>query len=111
VGQREKTEFTTRAVATLVKFVLVSLPLVYIAILYAYAIKIGLAGVLPKGTLGSLMVGYLLTGAATLLLVYPSRDSGGALVRLFWRYWLRHAQLGGRGLFHPLIRRAGGGIA
>jgi Domain of unknown function (DUF4153) len=32
----------------------------------------------------------LLTGAATLLLAYPIRDSGDVLVRLFWRYrvWL-----------------------
>ena len=88
LGKREETEFTTRSVATLVKFVLVPLLLVYTGILYAYAVKIGLAGTLPKGTLGSLVVGYLLTGAATLLLAYPSRDSGGALVRLFWRYWV-----------------------
>ena len=84
----EETEFTTRAVATIVKFVLVPLLLVYTAILYAYALKIGLAGTLPKGTLGSLVVGYLLAGAATLLLAYPIRDSGGALVRLFWRNWV-----------------------
>ena len=84
----EETEFTTRAVATIVRFVLVPLLLVYTAILYAYALKIGLAGTLPKGTLGSLVVGYLLAGAATLLLAYPIRDSGGALVRLFWRNWV-----------------------
>ena len=84
----EETEFTIRAVATIVKFVLVPLLLVYTAILYAYAVKIGLAGTLPKGTLGSLVVGYLLTGAATLLLAYPIRDSGGVLVRMFWRSWV-----------------------
>ena len=84
----EETEFTTRAVAALVKFVLVPLLLVYTAILYAYAVKIGLAGTLPRGTLGSMVVGYLLTGAATLLLAYPIRESGGLLVRLFWRYWV-----------------------
>jgi len=84
----EETEFTTRAVATIVRFVLVPLLLVYTAILYAYALKIGLAWTLPKGTLGSLVVGYLLAGAATLLLAYPIRDSGGALVRLFWRNWV-----------------------
>jgi hypothetical protein len=84
----QETEFTTRAVSSLVKFVLVPLLLVYTAILYAYAIKIGLEGTLPKGTLGNMIVGYLLTGAATLLLAYPIRDSGGALVRLFWRSWV-----------------------
>lgn len=88
VGVKEATEFTFRAVAGLVKFVLVPLLLVYTAILYAYAVKISLAGTLPRGTLGSMVVGYLLTGAATLLLAYPSRESGGLLVRLFWRYWV-----------------------
>lgn len=87
IGEQQ-TEFTTRAVASLVKFVLVPLLLVYTAILYAYAIKIGLEGTLPRGTLGKMIVGYLLTGAATLLLAYPSRDSGGGLVRLFWRSWV-----------------------
>ena len=79
ITAREETDFTMRAVAALVKFVLVPLLLVYTAILYAYAVKIALAWELPKGTLGSLVVGYLLVGAATLLLGYPSRESGGAL--------------------------------
>ena len=72
----------------LVKFVLVPLLLVYTAILHAYATKIGLERTLPKGTLGNMVVGYLLTGAATLMLTYPIRASGGALVRLFWRSWV-----------------------
>lgn len=88
VSEGEQTEFTTRAVASLVKYVLVPLLLVYTAILYAYAVKIGLERTLPRGTLGSMVVGYLLTGAATLLLAYPTRESGGALVRLFWRWWV-----------------------
>jgi Domain of unknown function (DUF4153) len=48
----QQTGFTTRAVASIMKFLLVPLLLVYTAILYAYAIKIGLEGTLPKGTLG-----------------------------------------------------------
>ncbi len=88
IGEREAAEFTVRAVANLVKFVLVPLLLVYTAILYAYAVKIGVERTLPKGTLGSMVVGYLLTGAATLMLAYPTRDTGGLLVRLFWRYWV-----------------------
>lgn len=88
LGEQEEREFTTRAIAALVKFVLVPLLLAYTAILYAYAVKIGLEGSLPKGTLGKMVVGYLLVGAATLVLAYPIRDSGGFLVRLFWRYWV-----------------------
>jgi hypothetical protein len=82
-----------RAAAALVKFVLVPLLLVYTAILYAYAIKIALARELPKGTLGGMVVGYLLVGAGTLLVGYPSRETGGPLVRLFWRYWVELAAL------------------
>jgi hypothetical protein len=48
---------------------------------------------LPKGTLGGLVVGYLLVGAATLLVGYPSREKGGPLVRLFWHYWVWLAAL------------------
>ena len=44
----EESEFTIRAVATIVKFVLVPLLLVYTAILYAYAVKIALAGSCPR---------------------------------------------------------------
>ncbi len=93
ITAREEDDFTMRAAAALVKFVLVPLLLVYTAILYAYAIKIVLASELPKGTLGGMVVGYLLVGAATLLVGYPSRESGGPHVRLFWRYWVELAAL------------------
>jgi uncharacterized protein DUF4153 len=88
ITAREEGDFTMRAAAALVKFVLVPLLLVYTAILYAYAVKIVLAWELPKGTLGGMVVGYLLIGAATLLVGYPSRETGGPHVRFFWRYWV-----------------------
>ncbi len=88
ITAREEGDFTMRAAAALTKFVLVPLLLIYTAILYAYAVKIALAWELPKGTLGGMVVGYLLVGAATLLIGYPSRENGGPLVRLFWRYWV-----------------------
>ncbi len=93
ITAREEGEFTMRAAAALVKFVLVPLLLVYTAILYAYAVKIVLAWELPKGTLGGMVVGYLLVGAATLLVGYPVRETGGPLVRFFWRYWVWLAAL------------------
>jgi phosphoglycerol transferase MdoB-like AlkP superfamily enzyme len=107
ITAREEGDFTMRAVAALVKFVLVPLLLVYTAILYAYAIKIVLAWELPTGTLGSMVVDYLLVGAATLLLGYPVRETGGTLVRLFWRYWVWLAALPVVLLFIAVSRRIG----
>jgi Domain of unknown function (DUF4153) len=88
ITAREEGDFTMRAAAALTKFVLVPLLLIYTAILYAYAVKIALAWELPKGTLGGMVVGYLLVGAATLLIGYPNCETGGVLVRFFWRYWV-----------------------
>src|SRR4029079_13440818 len=101
----ELQDFTMRAAAALVKFVAVPLLLVYTAILYAYAAKIALAWELPKGTLRAMVVGYLFAGAAALLLGYPSRETGGALVRLFWRYWVWLAALPVVLLFVAVSRR------
>ena len=105
ITEAERQDFTMRAAAALVKFVLVPLLLVYTAILYAYAAKIALAWELPKGTLGAMVVGYLFAGAATLLLGYPSRETGGLLVRLFWRYWVWLAALPVALLFIAVSRR------
>lgn len=107
ITAKEEGEFTFRAVAALVKFVLVPLLLVYTTILYAYAAKIALAWELPKGTLASMVVAYLLVGAMTLLLAYPSRETSGPLVRLFWRYWVWLAALPVLLLFIAVFRRIG----
>jgi hypothetical protein len=105
ITERDRSEFIMRAAAALVKFVLVPLLLVYTAILYAYAVKIALEWTLPKGTLGSMVVGYLMVGAATLLVGYPIRETGGTLVRLFWRYWVWLTALPVMLLFLAVYRR------
>jgi hypothetical protein len=105
VTAREEQDFTMRAAAALVTFVLVPLLLVYTAILYAYAAKIALAWELPKGTLGAMVVGYLFVGVVTLLLGYPSRETGAPHVRFFWRYWVWLAALPVALLFIAVYRR------
>jgi hypothetical protein len=52
-----------------------------------------------------MVVGYLLVGAAMLLVGYPSREAGGPLVRLFWRYWVWLAALPVVLLFIAVSRR------
>lgn len=105
ITAREEGDFTMRAAAALTKFVLVPLLLVYTAILYAYAAKILLAFELPKGTLGGMVVGFLLIGAATLLVGYPSRATGGAHVRFFFTYWVELTALPVLLLFIAVGRR------
>lgn len=81
------TEFTSRMVALLVKFILVPLLLVYGAILHVYAAKILADGALPKGRLGWLVLLFGAMTVLTVLLAYPTRQSSGALVSVFWRFW------------------------
>jgi hypothetical protein len=88
VRDGEQADVTARALLLIVRFVLVPLLLVYTAILYAYAVKIAFETALPSGTVAGMVVGYVLTCAATLFLAYPIRESGNALVRFFWRYWV-----------------------
>lgn len=87
VQEGEQKEFTSNAVAVIVKYILVPLLLVYTAILYAYAVKIGIDGVLPKGRLGPMVLAYGAIGSLTVLFVWPTRKTGGPLVKLFWRHW------------------------
>ncbi len=87
VAEGDQKEFTSRAVAVIVKYILVPLLLVYTAILYAYAAKIALDGVFPKGRIGPMVLSYGLMGTLTVLFAWPTRKSGGPLVALFWRHW------------------------
>lgn len=87
VPEGAQDEFTSRAVAIIVKYILAPLLLVYTAILYVYAVKIGLDGVLPKGRLGPMILAYGAMGMLAVLLAWPTRAAGGPLVAFFWRYW------------------------
>ncbi|MFM9941638.1 MAG: DUF4153 domain-containing protein [Hyphomicrobiaceae bacterium] len=87
VSEGTPTDFLSRMVALLVKFILVPLLLVYAVILHVYAGQIGLDGTLPKGRLGWLVLLYGAMTVLTALLAFPTRQSSGALVSLFWRAW------------------------
>ncbi len=87
VVEGKQTEFTSAAIAMIVKFILVPLLLAYTAILYAYTIKILIDGVLPKGILGSMVLAYGAIGTITVLFAFPTRFSGGPIITFFWRYW------------------------
>ena len=83
----EQEEFTSRAVAVIVKYILAPLLLVYTAILYAYAVKIAIDGMLPKGRLGPMVLAYGALMTLTVLLAWPARMVSGPLVTVFWRHW------------------------
>lgn len=87
VQEGEQEEFTSRAVAVIVKYILAPLLLVYTAILYAYAVKIAIDGVLPKGRLGPMVLAYGGLMTLTVLLAWPARTASGPLVTIFWRHW------------------------
>ncbi len=78
---------SSRAIALVSKFILVPVLFAYTAIIYAYGLKIMFDGALPKGQIGWMVLLYGITGTATLLAIYPTRHTGGALVALFWRSW------------------------
>ena len=80
-------QFTSRAVAVLVRFVLVPLLLVLAAILHLAALKVLVDGELPRGRLGWLVLSFGTAAAVTALAAFPTRASGGPLVRFFWRAW------------------------
>lgn len=87
VTEGPQTEFISRMIALLGRFLLVPLLLVYALILHAYAIKIGVEWSLPKGRLGWMVLTYGTLVVATALVIFPTRQSGGTLPALFWRLW------------------------
>ena len=87
IEQGAQTETTSRGVAAMVKFLLAPLLLVYTAILYVYALKIGFEAALPKSRLGYMVLGYGTASALTALMAWPTRATAGPIVALFWRSW------------------------
>lgn len=67
--------------------VLVPLSIIYLAILYAYAIRVLLGGDLPKGKIGFFVASYATFGVVTHLLTYPLLETRIRLVGVFHRHF------------------------
>lgn len=92
----EKPEFLSRAVGFLGQFVLVPLLLIYSLILLAYTVQIAVTQHLPQGMIGWMVLGFVVIGAATWLILHPPFMRDRALVRFFrrWWFWLTLVPLG-----------------
>ena len=79
--------FVSKAVAFLGTWLLSPLTLIYALILLAYAVKILLAGELPKGEIAQLTTPFLLVGTLTWLVLEPPFIQMKALAKLFRKLW------------------------
>jgi|GEM_PF-1230432 len=78
---------TPVGVSFIANYLMVPMMLVYTAILYAYGLKIIAQWSLPRGNLAYMVTGFGGIGALTHLAVYPMRQSGTVLLRLFYKYF------------------------
>lgn len=69
------------------QFVLVPLLLIYGVILLAYAGQIAFTQTLPRGVISWMVLGFVIVGAATWLVLYPPFMRSRLLVRAFLRSW------------------------
>lgn len=76
-----------RGVSFIANYILVPLMFVYLAILYAYFLKIVVQWELPRGNLGWMITAFGSVGIVTKLLAYPIRNKGTRLLALFDRYY------------------------
>ncbi|MBN9361206.1 MULTISPECIES: DUF4153 domain-containing protein [unclassified Devosia] len=83
----QRPDFLPRAFGFLGQFVLVPLLLIYGLILLAYTAQIVVTRNLPQGMIGWMVLGFVVIGAATWLVLHPPFMRTRALVRLFRRWW------------------------
>lgn len=83
----ERPEFIGKAVGFLGQFVLVPLLFIYGLILLAYTAQIIVTQKLPQGMIGWMVMGFVIVGAATWLVLHPKFMRGKPLVKLFRRLW------------------------
>lgn len=78
-------DYCPRWIGFIARYVYVPLASVYLVILYAFAVKIGIEWDLPKGQIAWLVCWFAVVGVATKLTIYPLRETGNRLLRLFDR--------------------------
>lgn len=77
-----------RSLKIFAQYILSPLALVYLAILYAYVVKILFAWDWPQGWVSGLILGFSAVGILTILLLYPIRDrEGNGWIRLLSRWF------------------------
>ncbi|WP_055048823.1 DUF4153 domain-containing protein [Devosia sp. A16] len=94
-GELDRADFLPRSIGFIGQFILVPLLVIYALILVAYAAQIAITQKLPQGMIGWMVPGFVVTGAATWLIVHPAFMRSRPLVRLFrgWWFWLTLAPL------------------
>jgi len=75
------------AIRNLVKYILIPLTLLYLLILYAYILKIGIEWAWPKGYVSSLSLGFSLVGILTYLLNYRLVETDDSTFLAWFRRW------------------------
>ena len=83
----ENPGFVSKAVAFMGTWLLSPLTLIYALILIAYAVKIIMAGSLPKGEIAQLTTPFLFVGTLTWLVLEPPFIKNKALAKLFRKLW------------------------
>ena len=83
----ENPGFVSKAVAFMGTWLLSPLTLIYALILMAYAVKIIMAGSLPKGEIAQLTTPFLFVGTLTWLVLEPPFIKDKALAKLFRKLW------------------------
>ncbi len=71
----------------LIKYILLPIVITYFVILYAYALKILVQWELPKGWVGSLVLGFSLLGILTWLLNYFLEETDNSVLVAAYRRW------------------------
>lgn len=80
-------EYFVKLILNLVKYILIPLSMLYIAILYLYGIKILIDWSLPKGWVSSLVIGFSIVGILSYLLNYRLPESESGSTHSWYKKW------------------------